>query len=451
MIYRIFSDKDTVITNYRRGNVAQTGSNVGASEILQVFKKTNVGASSSLGRTLISYNLSGISDLTASGDAPASGIRYYLKMYDAQHCGELPTSYDMTVQAVSQQWDEGKGHDLDNFTDKGVANWDKARTSLFWTQPGASGSGPISTFHFDLGHEDLEVDVTDIVTSWLSGTVTNNGFLIKLSSSYEEDTEDYYVKMFHGRQTFFKDKRPVIEARWDDSIRDDRNNFFFDVSGTLYMHHVVRGERTSLSGVGTGSIGVRIVDASGTIMTVTGSYAGKPGMYSASFVIPTGSYSGSVFHDIWFDLNSTSRSFVTGTFSVSDDLSSTDVTPKRYFVSMKNLKDSYERDEIARLSMYVRPHDYNPARVLTASFGATGTVVTRGYYRIMNDRTDEVVVPFGTGSNEFTRLSYDENGNFFNFHMSSLAEGNVYRITFLLYVDGQRQLIDGNHKFRVVR
>lgn len=450
MIYRIFSSKDTFITNHKRSSTPQTGSNFGSSEILHLFKRIDAAGTASLGRILTSFDLAGMSALTASGEAPAAGVRFYLKMFDAQHCGPLPSSYDVEVQGLSQDWDEGRGHDVDNFSDKGFANWDKAKSNVFWTTPGASGSGVISSFHFDQGHENLEVDVSDIVQSWLDGTSTNNGFLVRISSSLESNGLEYYTKMFHGRETSFKDKRPVLEARWDDSVKDDRNNFFFDVSGSLFMHHVVRGQRQNIPEIGTGSIGVRVVDASGTIAIVTGSYAGRPGTYSASFLVPTGSYSGSLFHDIWFDLSSPSRWFVTGAFGIGDSLNVTDISPKKYFVNIPGLRDSYEDSEVVRMGLFVRPIDYNPARVLTASLDSHGTVITKGYYRITNDRTDEVVVPWGTGSTEFTRLSYDENGNHFTVHMSSLAPGNIYRISFLFDVDGQRQyILDAGLKFRV--
>ena len=191
MIYRIFPSKDTFITNYRLNSVPRTGSNFGSSEILHVFKQAGISgsvgstATASLGRILSSFDLGTYAALTASGEFPSSGVSFFLKMYDAQHCGELPTSYDVEVQALSQPWDEGRGHDVDNFSDRGVANWDKAKSNLFWTIPGASGSGAISTFHFDDGHENLDVDVTEIVQQWLSGTITNNGFLLKISSSQE--------------------------------------------------------------------------------------------------------------------------------------------------------------------------------------------------------------------------------------------------------------------------
>jgi hypothetical protein len=119
------------------------------------------------------------------------------------------------------------------------------------------------------------------------------------------------------------------------------------------------------------------------------------------------------------------------------------------FVNIVNLRNEYDRTEIPRFDLFVRDRDYNPAVVLTASSDHRGLVVTKAYYQLQNDRTDEVVVPFGTGSIETTRLSYDKRGNYFNFHIRSLSPGNVYRIVFLFDVDGQRKFVDQGFKFRV--
>lgn len=456
MIYRIFGLKDTFITNHKLNNVPRTGSNFGSSEILHVYKQAGLSggvgysASSSIARIITKFDLGSISDMMSTGDMPLSGVFYFLRLASATHDKTLPYSFDIEVQALTQDWDEGRGRDVDFFSDKMTANWDKAKSTTWWTTPGASGSGPIAVAHFDTGQEDMLVDVTDIVNAWVSGTTTNNGFLVKMSSTLETDSQDYYIKMFHGRETFFQDRRPYLEARWNDLVADHRNSFYFDVSGTLSLYNSIRGQLTNIPSIGTGSIGVRIVDISGSSIGLTGSFSGRTGVYSVTFAIATGTLSGSYFNDIWFNQAVPSQWFMTGAFGIGAGMGNQSVTPKRYYVAVPSLKDSYTTDEKVRLGLFVRPQDYNPARVLTASLDSHGDVMLRGYYQIANDRTSEVVVPFGTGSLDHTRLSFDQNGNYFNMYMSSLSPGNVYRLKFLFYVDGQRQIIDPDLKFRVI-
>jgi len=463
MIYRIYPSKDTWITDLVPDFipvVPVTGSNFGASEILEVFKKNPLSSgsagwagSSSLGHILLQFDLSGWSQLTASLQAPSIAM-WRLVLHDARHAETLPSSYDLEALALSQSWDEGSGLDEDTFRDLGQANWIQGRSNVYWTVPGGDVlADDISSFHLDTGHEDVDFDVGTIVNDWLAGTFPNNGLLVRVSSSLETSNSDFYVKKFHGRQTNFLDRRPYLEARWDDSFRDDRNNFVFDAPSVLFLYNEVRGQLTNLAGVSAGPncLDVRINDLSGTVLATSASWTGHVGIYSASFILPSGSYSGSVFHDVW---TSGSRLFVSGTFYPSSPAPQSVLAPGRYVASIPNLKNEYTVDENPELRVFVSSFDYNPVVVLTGSQPVpAGFIISRGYYRIDNDRTKEQVIPFGTasyyGGTDWTRLSYDGNGNYFSFFMSSLSPGNVYRIVFLFDQDGQRQIVDGGFKFRV--
>ena len=270
-----------------------------------------------------------------------------------------------------------------------------------------------------------------------------------MSSSLENGNSDYYIKMFHARNTHFLSKRPCLEARWDDSIKDDRNNFIFDYTGSLYLYNTVRGQLTDIQGLATGTnvLAVDISDASGTLMTVSASSTGIAGIYSASFCLATGSYSGSVFYDTWY---SNVRTYAENSFYPYDSFANDNVENDQYFVNITNLQNEYENDEFVRLRLFVRNKDYAPAVFTTASLTPQGIVINKAYYRISDDRTDEIIIPFGTGSIETTRLSYDKNGNYFDFNMNSLAPRNVYRIVFLFDNNGQKQLIDEGFKFKLV-
>lgn len=465
MIYRLYPEKDTFVTNYRKSNVAQTGSNVGSSEILQVFRvapvSTSLGeVSGSAARVLTKFDLRPFSALTASLEFPSTGVTYTLRLRHVKHGKTLPSSFDIEVFPLTRDWDEGRGVDVDTFYDKGVANWDKAKSNVFWTTTGSDFTGSFrAVSHFDRGDEDLQLDVTHIVNAWLTGGLENNGLVVKMSSTLETGNTDYYVKMFYSRETSFPTRAPYLEASWSDFTADDRNNFVFDNSGSLFMYHRVRGQLTNITGhTGPNTMIVKIVDASGTVKFVSGSHTGKTGVYSASFALASSSYSGSLFTDVWlsgaFSGSSASlvvsKVFMSCSFTPASDTGLCEDRVSKYFVSMPNLKGTYEQDEVVRMNLFVRDRDYNPSAVLTGSSGPTGKVVTRAYYRVDDDRTDEVVVPFGTGSNESTRLSYDGDGNYFKFYMSSLPRGCVYRIVFLLDIDGQRQLVDEGFKFRVV-
>jgi hypothetical protein len=455
MIFRIYPVKDTSITNYKRNNVPQTSSNSGLSEILQLFKIAGVSgsltssATGSFSRILLKFDVSELRSLLTASLIPLSDVSYKLILKDAQHNDTLPSSYDIEIFKLARDWDEGKGHDIDSFSDKGFANWDKAKSNQFWTSPGGDTTGSHVVYHFDSGFENVDADISDFVDDWVVNDNQNNGVLLKVSSSLESDYEDYFVKKFHSKHTFFKDLRPYVEARWDDSTKDDRSNFYFDYTGSLLLYNIIDGQFSNVVGASTGSdaLDIRITDLSGTILSTSASYSGKVGIYSASFAIPFASYSGSEFYDIW-SINS--KTLMTGSFTPVRQLSSQVVNQSKYVVSMPSLKNEYNLDELTRFRTFIRRRSYNPAVVSSSSINVQSIIVPKAYYRIDNDRTKEQVVGFGTGSLEWTRMSYDSTGNFFDFYINSLSSGNVYRIIYLFNVDGQRQIIDNNFKFRVV-
>ena len=458
MIYRIYPSKDTFITDEFDPitNLSATGSNFGQTETLEVFKKLGVSgalgpqASSSFAHILTQFDFTQFSALTSSKLIPATGLEWQLVMKDTKHAGTLPSSYDVEILPVAASWDEGSGLST---LDQGYANWIKSNSSNNWGVQGGDTTGSAITSHFDTGYEDINANVTNVVQSWLTGTLVNNGLLVRISSSLEANNVEYYNKKFHSRHTNYLDRRPYLEARWDDFAGDDRDNFVFDNSNTLFLYNTVRGVMTNVSGtaLSTNCMTVAIRDLSGTIMTTSASWCGKSGMYSASFTLPTGSYSGSTFNDVWF---SGSHVYMTGTFYPSDSFAQQSLNSSGLVVAIPGLKKEYTLDEIPRFRLFVRDVDYNPQVVNTASLSPVGDIVTKGYYKITNDRTLEQVVPFGTGSysggTDWTRLSYDGNGNYFNFFISTLSPGNVYRLVFLFDIDGYKQIVDNGHKFRVV-
>jgi hypothetical protein len=126
-------------------------------------------------------------------------------------------------------------------------------------------------------------------------------------------------------------------------------------------------------------------------------------------------------------------------------------TDSDVIVNVTNLRGTYRAEEKTRMRLFVRPRDYNPAVVMTASLGPQGVVVDPAYYRVENDRTGEVVIPYGTGSNpESTRLSYDSSGSYFDMWMRNLPPGNAYRLLFILGSSSDHRVVDQDLIFRVV-
>lgn len=454
MIFRIFPFKDTVITNAYRPNTAvrATGSNLGGSEELTIFKLAGVSgaaesvSSSSLARSLLQFDFTQFNALTGSGDIPMAGVTFSLRMNHKTVACTLPSSFDAVVHVVASGWDEGTGKDI-TLGDRGYANWVKRTSTSFWESPGGDFlRSPTVTTHFDGGTEDLEVDVTAIVNGWLSGTVDNNGLAVTMTSSIESDSlfQDYYKKSFYSRQSDFVDRVPYVEARVNDCVRDDRVNMQFSRTGSLWLYNIVGGLYQDLP---ASLVTVAVSDASGVLVQLTASRT-QIGVYSASFALPSASYSGSAFYDAW---GSGSFSFLTGTFRFVTSGPTQAISQRQVTARIRNLNDEYFPEDVAIFEVLFRRKPHAVPVFQTASLGPqTPLVIEKAYYAIVNDSTQERVVPFGTGSADHTRLSYGEAGNSFKFFMRNLHRGNVYRIVFLVNEQGHQQVVDNGLRFKVV-
>ncbi len=225
-IKRYVANKDNTITNAFRENLstAATDSNMGASDILEVFSIYGQASTSSVerARAILEFDVSQISSDRSSGKLPDSGsVDFILRLSNAEHSFTTPSSFTLSVHAISSPWSEGIGLDMETYKDTGASNWISRSAGTPWTSPGGDilQGEYFKDKVFDSGLEDLEIDISNIVEDWIGSTIDNNGLLVKLSGSAEDGTleRSYYTKKFFARGSQYFFKRPVIEARWDSS------------------------------------------------------------------------------------------------------------------------------------------------------------------------------------------------------------------------------------------
>ena len=124
MIKRYYATKDNTVTNAYNETLSTrgSGSNMGQSDILEVFSiygqasSSASGLSSEAARILLQFDSSKILADKNSG-AIASGSSFYLKLFNAKHSQTLPRDYTLEVTNVAQSWEEGLGLDMENYTD----------------------------------------------------------------------------------------------------------------------------------------------------------------------------------------------------------------------------------------------------------------------------------------------------------------------------------------------
>ena len=189
MHYFTFANKDTTLYQ------ASSSLNAGLDEVLEIRKDvSDTGATINASRILIKFDLSYISSSIVAGTIPVpstAGSRYYLNLYDAHPSG-LATSQALFAHPVSGSWTMGDGHSYDNPVITEGSSWTYRYGKIagtLWTTVSASGgqwfsgSGYEASQSFNRKTTDVRMEVTDIVKSWLSGSLVNEGFMIKRSGS----------------------------------------------------------------------------------------------------------------------------------------------------------------------------------------------------------------------------------------------------------------------------
>jgi|15BtaG_2_1085339.scaffolds.fasta_scaffold00008_14 hypothetical protein len=477
-VKRFYSTKDNTITNaFKAGlTIRGTGSNMGESDILEVYSIYGQAssASSEKSRILIDFPiLTTIAQSRDSGELPTSGtdnLSFYLRLYNAEHSQTLPKQFTLVVAQASSSWNEGTGLDMDEFSDSGYSNWIYRSSSAPWVDEGGdilSGSADTTGSQlFELGTEDLLINVTPIVEDWLSGDSSSNGFAVFLTSSQETATESYYTKKFFARNSEFHMKRPCLEARWNSSRGDDSETFYKSSSlapaadnlNTLYLYNKIRGQLVDIPSVAQGEILVSVHETVGTPAlplpvgggvvagadtNVTGSWA-STGIYEATFAM---SHSISSFVPVW---KTNTEEFHTGSSITVNSFDSQDYYPDReYIFKIKNLKKSYSEDEKMRLRLFVRHKNWCPTNYTVSNTTASNEILEDVFWKVERvvDKFD--IIDYGTGSTQHTLLSYDSEGNYFDFDTSILEKGYQYAFKFIYNIAGEYHEAKNEFRFRV--
>lgn len=255
------------------------------------------------------------------------------------------TSFDLVLFRIPktsgttgnpQQWDEGVGYDYSEFNltrggssgeqtpltyvdprsySTRPSNWYQTTTISNWSQPGIynnknqgtvnfSGLTIVDTQHFELGNEDLNMDMTNEINGILNGTITGvTGWGLAYYPQIENITgltESYSVAFFSkNTQTFYQ---PYLLTNYNDLIQDDRNLFLKNQENKLFLYVYQNGDLVNLDN----NPFVRIQDRLGIAVANMGSLETcmrTKGVYEV--LVPngfTGSPTPCNYYDIWSGL-----------------------------------------------------------------------------------------------------------------------------------------------------
>jgi len=365
--------------------------NTGADEILEVNKTVNQnGSVANVSRVLIQFDYTDISSSIQQGKIPSTA-KYYLNLYDAGS-EELLRTQNLFVYMVSgSEWTEGNGKlDHDPVTTDGVS---------------------------------YQYRNQDETTPWVTGSVLTDGgawWTGSIDAQYEVSSSTSLTKA-------------TQDVRID--ITDLVSNHIYSASS--YPNRGLLVKRESLL---TGSRDFSFNPGSDTTKDESSSTRlGNLKFFSTE----THTIYPPKLEVVWDD-----SSWSTGSLSA---LSSTDL--ERLKVYFKNLRPEYKEDSKVKFRIVGRElYPTTDFATTPAELDVKYLPSASAFYSVLDADTEEVIVPFGTGS----KISSDSSGNYFNLWMNGFQAERSYRFCIKVVsgsgtTDEQINYYDDNYEFRVVR
>lgn len=207
--------------------------NTGLDEILELNKVIS-GSQTNESRILMYFPTSNITDILTQFNVPSSSLSCSLKLYTVQET-ELPLNYNITVAAISGSWTNGTGKLADVELTGGVSwTYRAGESDTKWTTssfaPGSTGSftkggggtwytSSIVSQSFSFKqNNDLDVDITPIVSKWLSNEIVNDGLIIRFENVNVSDILIPTNIQFYSSDTHTV-YGPQLQLKWTGSIQ----------------------------------------------------------------------------------------------------------------------------------------------------------------------------------------------------------------------------------------
>jgi len=365
--------------------------NTGADEILEINKAVQQnGSIGNISRALIQFDYTDISSSIQQGKIPSTA-KYYLNLYDAGS-EELLRNQNLFAYMVSgSSWTEGNGK-LDH--------------------------NPVTTDGVSYQYRNQ-----DSKTPWVTGSVLTDG------GAWWTGSQGGQYKV----SSSFAMTKSTQDVRID--VSDLVKNHIY--SSSLFPNQGFIIKRESLY---TGSSDFSYNPGSDTTKDESSSTRlGNLKFFSTD----THTIYPPKLEVMWND-----SSWSTGSLSA---LSSTDLENlKVYF---KNLRTEYKEGSIVKLrvvgrELYPTTAFATTPSELTVKYLPSGSI----YYQVKDADTEEVIIPYGTGS----AISCDSSGNYFNLWMNGFQSERNYRLGVKIVsgsgtTDEQVHYFDNEYEFRVVR
>ena len=375
-----------------------------------------------------------------------------------------------------QEWDEGVGYDYSDFNlaknsaqggmspltyvdsrafSTRPSNWYQTTTINDWSEPGVysntnngtvnySGLTIVARQHFELGNEDVDMDMSDEINGILNGSITGvTGWGLAYLPQIENITglTDSYSVAFFSRhtQTFYQ---PYLLTNYNDLIQDDRNQFLKNQTNKLYLYIYQNGDFVNLDNNPTVRIEDRNGDAVSGMATLTTCLKTK-GVYEV--VVPNG-FTGATpcqYYDVWSGLTINGQSipnitnqFVLQEYSTGIQIGSISKEPQKFGFDFYGILQNEQilNSDIRKVGVTIKKA-YTAQQMLLD--------VSASYRVYVKEGTTEVQVQ------DWTPINRTPNEYYFMFDMRDKLP-NQYYVDIQVNTSGERDTYKKQLTFNIV-
>jgi len=224
--------------------------------------------------------------------------------------------------------------------------------------------------HFDVGNENINLDITETFNKFLYGDLENYGIAMAFSpllESSDSEWENYVGWLTDKTNTFFE---PFVETRYEDVVMDDRSNFVLSKKNRLYLYCTIGDHLEDLSLNPTVTIrngdGEIIRDSTGREMTWIMSKRQSKGIYYIDLKLSKNDFEAdTMLYDTWTNiqyqgtvLDDVELDFVVRAtpnyFNIGSSLVSSNATFSPTIAGIKE-KEQIKRGDIRKLVISPKP------------------------------------------------------------------------------------------------
>jgi len=128
--------------------------------------------------------------------------------------------------------------------------------------------------------------------------------------------------------------------------------------------------------------------------------------------------------------------------------SGTTLTSGDIFLALYNNKEEFQRKSKQRFRLTTRKRYPDRAFTTSSNYLDTQYLPERSYYSLRDATTDEIIIPFDTN---YTKLSADNDGMYFDLFMEGLQPERYYKLMFRVDNNDGINIYDEDYYFKVVR